>query len=95
MWSCDCLIIYSDRKSDDHTIDSSDDNNVIAEVSIRKEENSRKNITEEKNKDRKNKEENRIFFSSLKKAEREENIIFINREICWDNSIDNESINWL
>ena len=93
VWSCDCLIIYSDRKSDDHTINNSDDNDVVIKVSIREEEDNRENIIREENKNRKNRKKDRILSDSLKEVEREKNIVLINRKICWDNSTDNESIN--
>ena len=82
MQSCDCLIIYSDRKSSDCIINSDNNNDVVAEISIREKENSKDNITEKKNENRRNKEKDKILSDNLKETEEEENIIFINREIC-------------
>ena len=95
MQSCDCLITHSDKKSSNCTINNNNDDDVVAEISVRREENSRENIIRKENKDRRDRKENEILFSSLKETEKEENVILINKEICWDNSTDSESINWL
>ena len=95
MWDCDYLIIHNNRKNDSYIINSDNNDDVITEVSIREEENSEENLIRKKNKDRKNKEKNEILSDNLKEAEKEENIIFINRKICWDNSVSDKLINWL
>ena len=94
MWDYHCLITHSDEKSSDCIINSDNNNDVITEVSA-EEEDSRENLIREENKDREDKEEDRVLLSNLKEAEREDKSVFISREICWDNSIDNRSINKL
>ena len=89
-----CLITYSDRKSSDCIINSDNNNDVIVRVNT-EEVNSREDLTEEEDKDRENREEDRILFSSLKEAEREDKSVLISEKICWDNNTDNELIDKL
>ena len=95
MQNCNCLITHSDEKSSSYAINSSDNNDVIIRVSIREEEDSRENIIKKKDKDRKNEKEDRVLSDNLKEAKEEENIISVNKKTHWDNSINDESINWL
>ena len=75
-------------------IDSDNNDDVIVRVST-EEEDSREDLIREENEDREDREENRVLLSSLEEAEEEDKSVFISREICWDDSIDDESIDEL
>ena len=89
-----CLIIYSDRKSNNHTINNNNNDDIIVRISVREEDDSRENLSKKENENREN-EEDRILSDSLKEAEKEDKNVFINRKICWDNSVSNKLIDKL
>ena len=94
MWDYHCLITHSDEKNSGCIINRDDNDDVIVRVSA-EEGDSREDLSREGDEDREDREEDRVLFSSLKEAEREDESVFINREICWGNNTDDELIDEL
>ena len=94
VWDYHCLITHSDRKSSDCIINSDNNDDVITEVDT-EEEDSRENLIREEDKDRENREEDRILLSSLKEGREEDKSVLISRETHWDDNISDELIDEL
>ena len=94
VWDYHCLITHSDEKNSGCIINRDDNDDVIVRVSA-EEGDSREDLSREGDEDREDREEDRVLFSSLKEAEREDKSVLISRETHWDNSTDNESIDEL